>query len=98
MICIFSIISGLGNGIASPAAANACLELRPNRTSTIIGISTMCGQSGGAISIAIITLVLQSIGDISLGFSVVFISTALIVLLTIPFIFAMPDISKQSLS
>lgn len=98
MICIFSIISGLGNGIASPAAANACLELRPNRTSTIIGIRTMCGQSGGAISIAIITLVLQSIGDISLGFSVVFISTALIVLLTIPFIFAMPDISKQSLS
>jgi Na+/melibiose symporter-like transporter len=62
-----------------------------HRASTIQGVRGMFRQSGGAISIAVTTLILQFIGSISLGFTVVFISTGLIVLLTIPFIFAMPD-------
>jgi hypothetical protein len=51
----------------------------------------MFRQGGGAISIAITTLVIQFAGNIAHGFTIVFISTALLVLLTIPFIFAMPD-------
>jgi Na+/melibiose symporter-like transporter len=69
----------------------------PQRASTIQGVRGMFRQSGGAISIAITTLILQFMGNLSLGFTVVFISTGLIVLLTIPFIFAMPDKDTRTL-
>ena len=51
----------------------------------------MFRQSGGAIGIVVITLVLQFAGNLALGFNIVFIASGLCVLLTIPFIFAMPD-------
>jgi hypothetical protein len=51
----------------------------------------MFRQGGGAISIAAITMILQFVGNLSLGFNIVFICSGFIVLLTIPFIFAMPD-------
>jgi EmrB/QacA subfamily drug resistance transporter len=98
LISVIALIMGLGMGVANPASANACLDLMPQRISTISGVRGMFRQSGGAISIAIITLVLQFIGDMSIGFKVVFISTGLIVLLTIPFIFAMPDKATRTLA
>jgi EmrB/QacA subfamily drug resistance transporter len=91
LLSAITLMMGLGNGVAGPASANACLDMMPNRASTITGVRGMFRQSGGAICIAIITLILQYFGNMSLGFTVVFISTGLIVLLTIPFIFAMPD-------
>ncbi len=84
-------------GIATPASSNACLDLMPQRASTIQGVRGMFRWSGGAVSIAVTTLILQFIGNMSIGFTVVFISTGLIVLLTIPFIFGMPDKDTQPL-
>jgi Na+/melibiose symporter-like transporter len=82
---------GLGMGVAGPASGNACLDLRPDRASTISGVRGMFRQSGGAVSIALITLVLQFISSRAVGFTVVFIATGIIVLVTIPFIYAMPE-------
>ncbi len=92
-----ALLIGLGMGISTPASSNACLDLRPQSASTIQGVRGMFRQSGGAISIAITTLILQFMGNLSLGFKAVFISTGLLVLLTIPFIFAMPDKDSQAL-
>jgi MFS family permease len=98
LVSVISLLSGLGTGIANPASNNACIDLMPERASTITGVRNMFRQSGGAISIAVITLILQFIGNMSLGFNVVFISSGFIVLLTIPFIFSMPDMDKQTLA
>jgi hypothetical protein len=98
LLSAITLMMGLGNGVAGPASANACLDMMPNRASTITGVRGMFRQSGGAICIAIITLILQYFGNMSLGFTVVFISTGLIVLLTIPFIFAMPDKAARTLA
>ena len=98
LVSAITLMMGLGMGVANPASNNACLDLMPHRASTITGVRGMFRQSGGAISIAIITLILQFIGNMSLGFTVVFISTGLIVLLTIPFIFAMPDKDARTLA
>jgi MFS family permease len=93
-----ALFIGIGMGIATPASANAALDLMPQRASTIQGVRGMFRQSGGAISIAMTTLVLQFVGNLALGFKFVFISTGLIVLLTIPFIFAMPDRDARALA
>ncbi len=91
MVSIFALLMGLGGGIATPASSNACIGLMPQRASTIQGVRGMFRQGGGAISIAIITLILQFVGNMSLGFTIVFISIGILVLLTIPFIYGMPD-------
>jgi EmrB/QacA subfamily drug resistance transporter len=98
LVSAIAVLMGLGGGIATPASSNACLSLMPHRASTIQGVRGMFRQGGGAISIAIITLILQFIGNMSLGFTIVFISTGILVLLTIPFIFAMPDKDTANLS
>jgi EmrB/QacA subfamily drug resistance transporter len=92
-----ALLIGLGMGISTPASSNACLDLMPQRASTIQGVRGMFRQSGGAISIAITTLILQFMGNMSLGFTVVFIASGLIVLLTIPFVFAMPARDARAL-
>ena len=56
-----ALLIGLGMGISTPASSNACLDLMPQRASTIQGVRGMFRQSGGAISIAITTLILQFI-------------------------------------
>lgn len=90
LLATATLISGLGMGIALPAANNACIELMPNRVSTITGIRGMFRQSGGAVSITVTSLLLHSSADMSHGFLVVFLSVALIYFVTIPLIFLMP--------
>jgi MFS family permease len=91
LVSAIALMMGLGVGTANPASMVACLDLMPQRASTITSVRAMFRWSGGSISIAIITLILQFVGNMPLGFNIVFIATSLTVLLTIPFIFAMPD-------
>jgi len=84
------LLAGLGGGSAAPAANNACIELMPHRVSTISGIRGMFRQSGSALSITITTLILHSFGDMRLGFNIIFIGLATILLLSVPIILMMP--------
>ena len=90
VMAIIMFISGVGMGITAPAANNACIELMPQRVATISGVRGMFRQSGSAISIAVTSLVLQNFSDIGRGFMVVFYGLAVVMVLSIPFIFAMP--------
>jgi EmrB/QacA subfamily drug resistance transporter len=83
-------VSGVGVGISAPAANNACIELMPDQVATITGLRGMFRNMGGAISIAIATLILESINDVNHAFFIIFTSLALILLLSIPAIFIMP--------
>lgn len=91
LISLITFIMGLGTGVANPASNLACMDLMPQRASTIQGVRAMFRWSGGSFSIAVIALVLQYSGDMAFGFHIVFLTISLIVLLTIPFIFAMPN-------
>jgi hypothetical protein len=77
-------------GITAPAANNACIDLMPERVGMITGLRGMFRQSGSAISIAVTTVVLQSISTMGHGFSVVYWGLAAILLVTAPVVFAMP--------
>jgi EmrB/QacA subfamily drug resistance transporter len=96
MVLLFGFLSllGLGMGTAAPAANNACIELMPDRVATIIGIRGMFRQCGGAVSIAVATLVLHSAENMASGFRIVFFGSVLLMILSIPCIFLMPSSSS----
>jgi EmrB/QacA subfamily drug resistance transporter len=90
LIMIFMFLTGIGSGIASPASNNACIELMPERVSTIVGLRGMFRQSGNALGVAITSLVLYAVGDLALGFKIIFFTMGILLLATIPIVFLMP--------
>jgi len=96
LLGVFMFITGIGSGAVAPAANNACIELMPNRIATITGVRGMFRQFGSALSIALTSLVLDNFLHINIGFKVVFFGLAVILVLSIPFIFAMPRSAKDS--
>jgi EmrB/QacA subfamily drug resistance transporter len=90
LLGILMFISGVGMGVTAPAANNACIELMPDRVATITGVRGMFRQSGSAVSIAATSLVLENFSHMGQGFKVVFFALAAILVLSVPFIFAMP--------
>jgi EmrB/QacA subfamily drug resistance transporter len=87
---IIMFISGVGMGIVAPAANNACIELMPHRIATITGVRGMFRQSGSAMAISLSALVLENFSSMGQGFTLVFYGLAAILVLAVPFIFAMP--------
>lgn len=90
------LFAGVGMGISAPAANNACIELMPDRVATITGVRGMFRQIGGAVSIAVTSIVLQRVGDMARGFFIVFTGLAVIMLVTLPAIFIMPASPKDA--
>jgi MFS family permease len=90
LMAIIMLFMGLGSGVTSPAANNACIELMPQRVATITAVRSMFRQAGGAVSLTIATLVLHLSGNMARGFLIVFLSIALALLASISVIFAMP--------
>jgi EmrB/QacA subfamily drug resistance transporter len=95
LLGIILFIAGFGSGVTAPAANNACIELMPNRAATITGVRGMFRQAGSAISIALTAMVLENF-KYTTGFRVVFFGLAAIMVITIPFIFAMPRSAKDT--
>lgn len=83
-------LSGIGHGFLSPAANNACIELMPDRVSTITGVRNAGRNLGVALGITITSVALDSLGSLNRGFEFVFIGGAVMSLLSIPCILAMP--------
>ena len=98
LLLIIMSLSGIGIGISAPAANNACIELMPDNVATITGMRGMYRQMGGAISITVTTLLLHSLGDMHYAFHMTFISLGLIMLISIPTIFAMPSSPNMKLT
>ncbi len=90
IITTFGLIIGIGAGMSAPAANNACIELMPEKIASITGLRQVVRQIGGAMGIAISTLILSSASDMGRGFTIVFMMMGILVLLIIPAIFLMP--------
>lgn len=90
VLSFIMLVMGMGVGLSAPASNNACIELMPERAATITGIRGMFRQAGGAVSVTLATLVLHETGDPAAGFRIVFISLAVVMVATLPAIYAMP--------
>jgi EmrB/QacA subfamily drug resistance transporter len=87
-------LAGLGQGILLPAANNACIDLMPQHVATITGIRLMFRGAGGVVGTVVASLALQTSGDIAHGFHIVFLGLAIVMLIAIPSIFAMPSSAR----
>lgn len=84
------LFTGLGAGMSAPAANNACIELMPERIPTITALRSMFRQLGGAVGIAISTVIIQGTGNTGMSYTVVFALWGVVMAATIPTIFLMP--------
>jgi MFS family permease len=91
ILSFFILLSGIGAGIANPASNNACIELMPEKVSTIVGLRGMFKSLGGAFGISIITIILHLSSSPANGFRITFISFGLGLLFAIPLVFLMPS-------
>jgi EmrB/QacA subfamily drug resistance transporter len=98
LVIIIMLVLGIGIGIVNPAANNACIELMPDRVSTISGVRGMFRQTGSALSISLSTLLLHNLGSMVTGFRVVFWGLAAILVISVPLIFMMPSAPVESIS
>ena len=84
-------LSGLGMGLLIPASNNAGLDLMPSRAAVIAGLRGLFNSTGGVIGTAIIVLWLALSPDKAAGLQTVFTALGLVMLLTIPLVFLIPD-------
>ncbi len=90
LLALIVCFLGVGIGVISPPANNACIELMPERVATISGLRAMFRQAGGAVSLTVATLLLHRL-SLAQGFAIIFGGLALLVLATEITIFAMPS-------
>ncbi len=90
LIAFLILFSGIGSGLAFPAANNACIELLPEKVATIVGLRGMFRTVGAALGVSFITFTLHLSPDPGTGFRITFISCGLAILFAIPLVFLMP--------
>ena len=84
------LINGIGCGVIFPAANNACIELMPEKVSTIVALRNMFRNIGAALYISLLTVILHVTSGSAEGFTIMYISSGLLCLASIPLLFLMP--------
>jgi MFS family permease len=90
LLCIMAL-SGLGMGLLIPASNNAGLDLLPRRAAVIAGLRGLFNSTGGVLGTSIIVLWLALSPDKAVGLQGVFTVLGIMMLLTTPLVFLMPD-------
>jgi EmrB/QacA subfamily drug resistance transporter len=90
LLSFLILFSGIGSGIAFPAANNACIELLPDKVATIVGLRGMFRTVGAALGVSLITFALHLSSNPNTGFRITFMACGLAILFTIPLVFLMP--------
>jgi MFS family permease len=84
-------VTGVGMGIAQPAANNAMLQLAPTEIAAVAGLRGMIRQSGGIIAVSITSAIAARSAHPGLAMSNVFFVFAALVLLSVPLILMVPE-------
>ena len=84
-------ITGLGMGVAMPAANNATIYLAPTQVAAISGLRGMSRQAGGLISISIATAVAAQSANPGHALGIAFLSLAVAALCILPLAMRIPD-------
>jgi MFS family permease len=84
-------ITGLGMGVAMPAANNATLHLAPTQVAAISGLRGMFRQAGGLITISIATAVAAQSANPGHALGIAFLSLAVAALCILPLAMRIPD-------
>jgi hypothetical protein len=87
----WSLLTGLGMGVSTPATNNATLQLAPHDIAQIAGLRGMFRQSGGILSVSITTALLARSSNPGLTQAYMFVAEAALMLLMVGLVFVVPD-------
>jgi EmrB/QacA subfamily drug resistance transporter len=90
-LAIAAGVTGLGMGIATPAANNATLQLAPDQTAAIAGLRGMFRQSGAITAVSVSAAVLARSSDPGLAQAHVFMGFAVIILAVLVLLGRVPE-------
>ena len=90
-LALATAVTGLGTGASAPAANNASLELSPDDVGAISGLRGAVRQAGAIITVALVTSYVARSGDEALALARAFEAFALLLLVTTPLVFVVPD-------
>ena len=88
-------LSGAAMGLFMPSANNAALDLMPDRVGVVSGLRQFFRQVGGMIGTAGIVVALSLSPDKAAGMREIYTVLALLLLLTIPLAFMIPDAARE---
>jgi EmrB/QacA subfamily drug resistance transporter len=98
-IAVLLIILGVWGaaiGTIAPAANNACIELMPDKVSTISGLRGMFRNIGSSFTVAVMTVVIHNVSDPARAYTIIFFASAVICILAVPTIFMMPASARET--
>jgi EmrB/QacA subfamily drug resistance transporter len=84
-------ITGLGMGLSVPASNNASLQLAPQQVAAIAGLRGMFRQSGAIVAVSATTAIAARSSDPGVAQAHVFDIFAVLLLVTIPLVFLVPE-------
>jgi len=84
-------ITGLGMGVAMPAANNATIHLAPTQVAAISGLRGMFRQAGGLTAISIATAVAARAANPGQALGIAFLSLGIAALCILPLAMRIPD-------
>ncbi len=87
----WSLLTGLGMGVCTPASNNATLQLAPDQIAQIAGLRGMFRQSGGILSVSITTALLARSSNPGITQAYMFLVEAAVSLLMVGLVFIVPD-------
>jgi EmrB/QacA subfamily drug resistance transporter len=91
MLSILLLVNGVGAGVIFPAANNACIELMPEKVGTIVALRNMFRNIGAALYISLFTIVLHVCSDPAQSFTIMYICSSFLGLVSIPLLFLLPS-------
>lgn len=95
LLLFYMTLSGLGMGMLVPSSNNAGLDLLPERAAVISGIRGLFRSTGGVVGTAIIVLWLELSPDKAAGMRTIFTALGVLMLLTMPLVFLIPDSARD---
>ncbi len=95
LLAMLVMLSGVGMGIANPAANNAALDLIPEKVAAVAGMRGMFRSVGGVMGTAGLIVALSHFPDKAFGLQQIFFYLAILLLLLIPVVFLIPDMARE---
>jgi Na+/melibiose symporter-like transporter len=91
LLLFYMALSGIGMGLLVPSSNNAGLDLLPERAAVISGVRGLFRSTGGVVGTAIIVLWLELSPDKAAGMRTVFTMLGILMLISTPLVFLIPD-------
>ena len=87
----WSLLTGLGMGVSTPATNNATLQLAPDQVAQIAGLRGMFRQSGGILGISVTTALLARSSNPGITQAYTLVAEAVLMGLMVGLVFLVPD-------